>query len=253
MLSIIYEQILESKQINKKKFAVLIDPDKIRLDKIPHVLENAIKYHVDFFFIGGSLVLNDKADEVIQLIRKYCSIPLILFPGNLYQLNEKADAILFLSLISGRNPELLIGKHVIAAPFLKASSLEVIPTGYLLIDGGVATSVSYISNTTPIPAEKNDIATSTALAGELLGLKMLFLDAGSGAHRPVSDQMIKAVNEACSIPLIVGGGIKDTEKIRSVLEAGADVVVIGDILEKKPELIREFSEVFKRFNLELSK
>ena len=233
----LYTSILEAKQQGKKKFVVLIDPDNIRLGKIDKVLELSKSANVDYFFIGGSLVVNDMLDMVLENIKKATDIPTILFPGNSLQLSYKADGLLFLSLISGRNADLLIGKHVITAPFLKISPLEIMSTGYMLVDGGISTTVQYMSNTTPIPANKDDIALCTAMAGELLGLKMIYMDAGSGAMNPISTSMIDAVSTAIDIPLIVGGGIKTPEKAYENVKAGADVIVVGDAIEKDPQLI----------------
>ena len=233
----LYSSILEAKQQGKKKFVVLIDPDNIRLGKIDKVLELSKSANVDYFFIGGSLVVNDMLDMVLENIKKATDIPTILFPGNSLQLSYKADGLLFLSLISGRNADLLIGKHVITAPFLKISPLEIMSTGYMLVDGGISTTVQYMSNTTPIPANKDDIALCTAMAGELLGLKMIYMDAGSGAMNPISTSMIDAVSTAIDIPLIVGGGIKTPEKAYENVKAGADVIVVGDAIEKDPQLI----------------
>ncbi len=235
----IYQNLIESKQAGKKKIAVLIDPDKIRLGSMDALIEMAPQIGVDYFFIGGSLVVNNMLDHCLQSIRERCPIPMILFPGNSFQLSYKADGILFLSLISGRNPELLIGNHVIAAPFLKLSPLEIISTGYMLIDGGKPTTVSYMSNTYPIPSNKADIAVCTALAGEMLGLKTIFMDAGSGALQPISEEMIEAVSSSIKIPLIVGGGIRTPEKAAANVKAGADVIVIGNALEKEPSLLQE--------------
>jgi phosphoglycerol geranylgeranyltransferase len=237
----LHQQLKESKAIGKKRMAVLLDPDKMRLEKMTQTLELAAELQIDYFFIGGSLIVNNMLDEVLDTIRQRCSIPLVLFPGNSFQLSYKADALLFLSLISGRNPELLIGQHVIAAPFLKMSPLEIISTGYLLIDGGVQTSVQYMSNTYPIPSNKADIAVCTALAGELLGLKLMYLDAGSGAQVPISKQMIEAVSSAVSVPVIIGGGIRTPEKVAENYRAGADVVVVGTALESDPSLMREMA------------
>lgn len=238
----IYQDILESKRKGEKKFGVLIDPDKMSLNTFDDVLLQAIKYKVDYFLIGGSLIVNNALDEVLASVKEKCDIPLILFPGNSFQLSNEADAILYLSLISGRNPELLIGKHVITAPFLKKSSLEILPTGYMLINGGVPTTVSYMSNTNPIPSDKNDIALCTALAGELLGLKMIYLEAGSGARNPVSKQMIQTVSKGIHIPLIVGGGIRTPEKARENIEAGADFIIIGNAIEDNPNLLGEMAD-----------
>ena len=237
----LYSSILEAKQQGKKKFVVLIDPDNIRLGKLDKVLELSKSANVDYFFIGGSLVVNDMLDMVLENIKKTTDIPTILFPGNSFQLSYKADGLLFLSLISGRNADLLIGKHVITAPFLKISPLEIMSTGYMLVDGGISTTVQYMSNTTPIPSNKDDIALCTAMAGELLGMKMIYMDAGSGARNPISTSMIDAVSSAIDIPLIVGGGIRTPEKAYQNVKAGADVIVVGDAIEKDPQLILEMA------------
>lgn len=237
----IYSNLIQGKAKGQRLFSILIDPDKLKIGKVDATVELAIKAKVDCFFIGGSLVVNDVLDEVISQIKAVCNIPVFLFPGSSRQLSYKADALLFLSLISGRNPELLIGKHVETAPFLKISPLEVISTGYMLIDGGVPTSVSYMSNTYPIPANKDDIAVCTAIAGEMLGLRLIYMDAGSGAENPISTSMIEAVSGAIDIPLIVGGGIRTPEKARANVEAGADIIVVGNAIEKDPNLIMEIS------------
>jgi len=237
--------LLNSLQGGKKRLAILLDPDKMRLDQLQQTLETAVDAGVDYFFIGGSLVVNDMLDALLTDIRQQCNIPLVLFPGNSFQLSWRADAILFLSLISGRNPELLIGQHVVAAPFLRMSPLEIISTGYILVDGGVMTSVQYMSNTYPIPASKDDIAVCTALAGEMLGLKTIYLEAGSGAKNPVSESMIESVRGAISVPLIVGGGIRTPEKVAANFRAGADVVVVGNAVEREPGLIRELAAARK--------
>lgn len=237
----IYSDLLEAKKQGQKKFVVLIDPDKLKLGHMDRLLQLAVDCKVDYFFIGGSLIINDMLDEVLKQIKKVSNIPLILFPGNSFQLSYKADALLFLSLISGRNPELLIGKHVVTAPFLKVSPLEIISTGYILIDGGTMTSVQYMSNTLPIPADKKDIAMSTALAGELLGLKLIYLDAGSGAKNTISTEMITHVSSVLSVPLIVGGGITTPQKVYDNMMAGADMIVVGNAIEKDVELITDMA------------
>lgn len=237
----LYSQFLDAKINGEKRFVVLIDPDKVRLGKINKVLEISMEAGVDFFFIGGSLVVNDMLDYVLKSMKEHCQIPMILFPGNSFQLSYKADGLLFLSLISGRNADLLIGKHVITAPFLKVSPLEIISTGYMLIDGGVSTSVQYMSNTNPIPANKDDIALCTAMAGEMLGLKQIYMDAGSGALNAVSESMISMVSGGINIPLIIGGGIRTPEKAASNAKAGADVIVVGNAIEKDPLLIKEMA------------
>lgn len=238
----IYPSLLEARRTQQKKLAVLIDPDKLRLGNLDKILVLAIQAKVDYFFIGGSLVIHNVLDFCIQEIKKATTIPTVLFPGDISQISNKADAFLYLSLISGRNAEFLIGKHVVAAPILKRSALEIIPTGYMLIDGGSPTTALYISNTTPIPNNRPEIAVCTAMAGELLGLKLIYMDAGSGADRPVSESMIAAVAKNIDVPLIIGGGIKTPEKAAANVRAGADVVVIGNAFEQNPSLILEISE-----------
>lgn len=241
----LYPNLLAAKQRGEKRLAILFDPDKLRLQKMERALDLAIECGVDYFFIGGSLVVNSMLDPLLSELRERCNIPLLLFPGSSFQLSYKADGLLFLSLISGRNPELLIGQHVVAAPYLKMSPLEIISTGYMLVDGGVQTSVQYMSNTYPIPAGKDDIAVCTALAGEMLGLKTIYLEAGSGALNPVSESMIEAVSAAISVPLIVGGGIRTPEKAAANFRAGADVIVVGNAIENDPGLIRELAAARK--------
>lgn len=235
----VYDLFKTAKTTNEKLFAVLVDPDENKTQQIDNIIASA-NQGVDVFFVGGSLVVNSQLDEIITHL-KDLDKPVVLFPGSTRQISYRADAILFLSLISGRNAELLIGKHVETAPFLKMSPLEVLSTGYMLIDGGVPTAVSYMSNTFPIPYSKDDIAMSTAMAGELLGLKQIFMDAGSGAKNPISPSMIEMVSEGIDIPLIVGGGIKTAENAKDAAVAGADVIVIGDAIEKNPSLISEMS------------
>jgi len=237
----IYNKILKSKQKSEKLFAILIDPDKQNNKSLKDIIAKSKKENVDFFFVGGSLLTNDSLDSCISTLKENCEIPIILFPGNAMQVNNKADGILFLSLISGRNAEMLIGKQVITAPILKKSSLEIMPTGYILIDTGKPTTVSYMSNTTPIPATKNDVAACTALAGEMLGLKLIFMDAGSGAEHPVLEEMIRAVSKNVECPIIIGGGIRNGEQANKILNAGADIIVVGNAIEKNRDLIKEIS------------
>ncbi|MCR5035915.1 MAG: geranylgeranylglyceryl/heptaprenylglyceryl phosphate synthase [Bacteroidales bacterium] len=227
---------------SRKKLAVLIDPDKPTDAQILSIVEKAKAADVDFFFVGGSLLVTDSLDHCIKLIKANCDIPVLIFPGNSLQISKYCDGFLLLSLISGRNPEMLIGRHVIAAPYLKLYGNEIIPTGYMLIDSGKATSVSYMSDTTPIPHDKDDIAMCTAIAGEMLGLKLIYLEAGSGALIPVSTSMISKVKKMIQIPLIVGGGIKTPEMAAEAVRAGADVIVIGTAFEKEPELLKRFAD-----------
>lgn len=227
---------------SRKKLAVLIDPDKPTDAQIISIVEKAKAADVDFFFVGGSLLVTDSLDHCIKLIKANCDIPVLIFPGNSLQISKYCDGFLLLSLISGRNPEMLIGRHVIAAPYLKLYGNEIIPTGYMLIDSGKATSVSYMSDTTPIPHDKDDIAMCTAMAGEMLGLKLIYLEAGSGAAMPVSTSMISKVSQMIQIPLIVGGGIKTPEMAAEAVRAGADVIVIGTAFEKEPEMLKRFAD-----------
>lgn len=233
----------------KKSIAVLVDPDKAEdPSKLLHLINLASENCVDYFFVGGSLVTSTNLSEVVRCIKKNVTIPVVLFPGNAIQVDASADAILFLSLISGRNPELLIGQHVVAAPILKNTRLEVIPTGYMLINSGKITSVAYISNTMPIPDDKYSLAASTAMAGQMLGLQAIYIDAGSGAEKEISARMIAAVRKSIDIPLIAGGGINSARKAITALEAGADMIVVGNALEKDPDLLTEVSEKVYSWN-----
>ena len=241
MTNRIYQSLLQHKEKGQKSFAVLIDPDKVTVEKIDELTALAAEARVDYLLVGGSLVVTNRLDEVVQQIKKNCDIPVILFPGSPSQITPYADALLYLSLISGRNAELLIGQHVISAPFVKQSRLEIISTGYMVIDGGAPTTVSYISNAAPIPADKNEIAMCTAMAGEMLGMKLIFMDAGSGAKRPITEAMIEKVAQIIEAPLVIGGGITDPEKAYRNCKAGADVIVIGNAIEKDASLIREMS------------
>jgi putative glycerol-1-phosphate prenyltransferase len=226
----IYKQIIKRKKQKLKSLAILLDPDKIKnLDK---VVEKLKQLKPQYIFIGGSLLSVNQLNKIIQHLKKNISIPIILFPGNYTQISPHADALLFLSLISGRNPEYLIGQHVIAAPLIAQTSLEVIPTGYILVENGKTTSVEYISHTKPIPRDKKDIALATALAGEMLGLKMIYLEAGSGASKAVPPKMIQFLAKNIQIPIIVGGGIKNKKQIKKAFEAGADIVVVGTAFEE---------------------
>lgn len=234
---------------NKKSIAVLVDPDKAEdPTRLQHLINLASENCVDYFFVGGSLVTSANLSEVVKRIKENVTIPVVLFPGNAIQVDASADGLLFLSLISGRNPELLIGQHVVAAPVLRNTRLEVIPTGYMLINSGKITSVAYISNTTPIPDDKYSLAASTALAGQMLGLRTIYIDAGSGAEKEISPRMIAAVRKSVSIPLIVGGGINSSQKANTALEAGADMIVIGNALEKHPDLLTEIADKIYAWN-----
>lgn len=237
---------LQQFRSNKRKaFAILIDPDKCTVQSAREIAEAAREHEVDFFLLGGSLMMTDSWNELVSILRTVSGLPVILFPGSIQQLNPEADGILFLSLISGRNADMLIGQHVIAAPLLKQTDLEVLPTGYLLVDGGRDTTVHYMSNTRPIPYDKPDIAACTALAGQYLGLQLMYLDCGSGALQAVSPHMVHAVASEITVPLIVGGGIRSGEMAGEIWDSGADVVVVGNALEQDPSgaLLKEITTV----------
>lgn len=242
MTNRIYQSLVQKKQKGQKSFAVLIDPDKVTAPILDDLIERVTNAQVDYLLVGGSLVISNRLDEVVTQLKSNCDIPVILFPGSPSQITRHADALLYLSLISGRNPELLIGQHVISAAAVKQSGLEIISTGYMVIDGGAPTTVSYISNAAPIPSDKNEIAQCTAMAGEMLGMKLIYMDAGSGAKKAISESMIEKVSQVIEVPLVIGGGIKDPEKAYLNCKAGADVIVIGNAIEKDLTLIKEMSD-----------
>lgn len=240
-----YNDWLSRKANDEKSLAILVDPDKVSEKHLRKLSVYANKGLIDYFFVGGSLITTNFLDETIRFLKEETNVPVILFPGSSLQIHTGADAILLLSLISGRNPELLIGKHVEAAPVLKNSSLEIISTAYMLVENGKATSASYMSNTTPIPFDKPEIASCTAMAGEMLGLRCTYLEAGSGAINAVSCDMVSEVARSTSTPLIVGGGIRDKETAKVICEAGADIIVVGTSVEQNPELIEDIFHVVK--------
>jgi len=242
----IQEHIFKKIKKGQKLFSVLIDPGKSKDNYLKKTIKECHSAGVDIILVGGSIASAEDVSEAICIIKDNCDIPVVLFPGSPLQLSPKADALFLLSLISGRNPELLIGQHVIAAPVIKAYKIETIPTGYMLIENGKITSVSYISNTMPIPADKPELAAYTALAGQQLGLKQIYLEAGSGANKPVSIDMIKRVKETISIPLIVGGGIRDAKTAFECATAGADMIVVGNAIEKNNTLIDKMSEAIHK-------
>lgn len=231
---------------NRKVFALLIDPEMHSAVILRKTIEAASDAHVDIILVGGSLT-SLPVEETLVFIKNITRIPVVLFPGNLLQLSSKADGILLLSLLSGRNPEYLIGNHVLSSQFLKKSGLEIIPTGYILVDGHRLSSVEYISNTRPIPSEKPDIIVATALAGEQLGLKMIYLEAGSGASDRIREEIVTRVKENISIPLIVGGGITTPEDIRRLYSAGANGVVVGTAIENNYKVLSSLAAVRDEF------
>jgi len=240
-----YDLITEALK-TRKLFALQVDPDKHTAASLEQVARAADRNRVDFILVGGSLVFKP-IEESIRILRANAGIPLLLFPGNILQISPLADGILLLCLISGRNPEYLIGNHVIAAPLLRQSRLEIIPTSYILIENGRSTSVEYISNTRPIPADKIDLAIATAMAGEMLGHRLIYLEAGSGAMTPVSTGLISEVRKNISIPLIVGGGINTAGKIDNLYRAGADIIVVGTAVEDKPSALDILCEAAAKF------
>lgn len=231
----------------QKGFAVLIDPDKATPEHLSQLVPLAVAAGATCILVGGSLMNTQHLNRTLLCIRSLSSLPLILFPGSSQQLSAHADAILFLSLISGRNPEFLIGNQVLAAPAIREAGIATLPTGYMIIDGGAPTTASYISNTQPIPANKPDIAACTALAGEMLGLKLMYLDTGSGAPHPVAVDIIKAVRKNTKLPIITGGGIRSVQAAAAAWKAGADVVVIGNMLESEPSFVSALGEARRAF------
>jgi geranylgeranylglyceryl phosphate synthase family protein len=230
----ILDHMLQASEAGKKQLAVLIDPDMPE-QSLQRILKHIQASQADYIFLGGSLLHTQPfIEQTLEVIKSQTDIPVILFPGNELQVVKGVDAVLFLSLISGRNPELLIGKHVTAAPYLKKLQLEVLPTGYILIDSGKPTTVSYISQTMPIPSNKPDIAAITAMAGEMLGLKLMYLDGGSGAENTIPPQVVQTVRQHIRCPIIVGGGIKNITQADALWQAGADIIVVGNVLEELP-------------------
>jgi putative glycerol-1-phosphate prenyltransferase len=232
---------------SRKRIALLVDPDGYDDQGLNELIGYINMNPPDLLLVGGSLLFNP-IELTITALKLGTSLPVFLFPGNAFQLSDRADGILFLSLISGRNPEFLIGNHVLAAPHLQRAGIEVIPTAYMLIENGSSTSVEYMSNTRPIPGNKTDIAVATAMAGEMLGLKSIYLEAGSGAAHPVASNMISAIRRQISLPLMVGGGIRSAETALEVFDAGADLIVVGNVMEKEPKLIKEFCEARDSLN-----
>jgi phosphoglycerol geranylgeranyltransferase len=230
----IYEYLLQVRERRGAGLMVLLDPDRHDIDVIERRALEAQKSGCDGLLIGSSMLTTDNFDGVVQRVKGTVDVPVILFPGGVQQLSAHADALLFLSLISGRNPQHLIGDHVQAAPLIRKMGLEVIPTGYILVESGAVSTVQYISDTRPIPRDKLDIAESHALAGEYLGLKLIYLEGGSGARSSVPEEMIRSVRATISVPLLVGGGIRTPEEAQKKIEAGADWVVVGNVLEKQP-------------------
>jgi phosphoglycerol geranylgeranyltransferase len=234
LMTTIYQAILQAKKEKSKLLAILLDPDKIDLEEVPVLTQKIIDSPATHVFIGGSHVENNILDELILKIKSICKLPIVLFPGNPSQISIHADGILFLSLLSGRNPDFLIEHQVKAAPILKKTDLEIIPTSYLLIESGNETAVARVSKTTPISRIDVEEVCNTAMAGEMLGHQLIYLEAGSGAKQSVPLEMIQEVAKNTTIPLVIGGGINSLLGIQNAYEAGADLVVIGTAFEKNP-------------------
>lgn len=238
-MTTIYNHILKSKAANEKLLAILLDPDKIDLSTVPALIEKINQSPATHIFIGGSLVENSILDELILQIKPICALPIVLFPGNPSQISNQADAILFLSLISGRNPDFLIEHQVKSAPILKKTQLEIIPTGYILIESGTETAVERVSQTSPMDRNNHDLVLATAQAGEMLGHKLIYLEAGSGAKQAVPTELIRKTAQNIEIPLIVGGGIVDLRGIQNAYDSGADIVVIGTAFENNIDFFNQ--------------
>jgi len=240
----VFEKLLQIKKKKGAGYFVLIDPDKQDIKEAIKLAKNCRKAGVDALLIGGSLLFSHIFDELVQVVKSECDLPTIIFPGGTRQISPFADAILFLSLVSGRNPNNLIGEQVIAAPEIKSMGLEAISTAYMFVESGNITSAQFLSDTRPLPREKPDIAMAHALAAEYLGMKMVYLEAGSGAKFSVPDNLIKALAGYISIPIIVGGGIKTPEEARSKVEAGASFIVTGNVIERNRNhnLLKAFAD-----------
>lgn len=235
----IYENILQAKAKNEKLLAILIDPEKVTVEHAFDLAEKIKNSPATHIFVGGSTFSGSHLNELIAVLKQNTNLPTLIFPGHPFQISEEADGILFLSLLSGRNPDYLIEHQINSVRILEQTNLEVIPTAYLLIDGGSETAVQNVSQTKPIAHNDVELAYKTAKAGELLGMKLIYLEAGSGANQKISSEMIKYITENCKIPVIVGGGIRSIQAMQEVYDAGADLVVIGTAFENNSNFFKE--------------
>jgi putative glycerol-1-phosphate prenyltransferase len=235
----IFEQIALARIENRKLVGILLDPDKLRADQVEDCLETIDSQGVDLLLVGGSTVQNGETQALVSKIKESSSLPVVLFPGDFSQITDQADALLFLNLISGRNPEYLINQQVKSVPLIRETDLEVIPTAYILVDGGVETSVARVSQTRPLSPEDEESILNTAIAGAYMGNKLVYLEAGSGAKNPVPGALIRELRSRIDIPIIAGGGIRSHDQMAAAFESGADMVVIGTAFEKNPEILRQ--------------
>jgi phosphoglycerol geranylgeranyltransferase len=239
----IYNYLLNTISVKGAAYLILLDPDKITLERLEVFVKHCEKSGVDGFLVGGSLMIDGDFESALDTVKKSTKLPVIIFPGSVDQVSNKADAILFLSVISGRNSEHLIGKHVLASPLIRKSGIEPISTGYILVESETITTAQYMSGSLPLPRDKSEIAAATALAGEYLGLKFIYLEAGSGANEPIPNEMIRKVAEYCKVPIIVGGGIKTPIAAREKIDNGANIIVTGNFFENEENwgLVKEFA------------
>ena len=240
----IYDYLLKTVSSKGAAYLILLDPDKISDDKLSSFVRYCEKSNVDGFLVGGSLLMNDDFKGFIEQVKANTKLPVIIFPGDVNQIYRPADAILYLSVVSGRNPEHLIGKHVLAAPIIKKLNIEPISTGYIIVESGTKTTAEYFSGSAPVPRNKPEIAAATALASQYLGMKLIYLEAGSGADNSVPNEMVKAVSSYCDIPVIVGGGIKNPRMAREKVDNGAKIIVTGNFFENENNwnLIKDFAD-----------
>lgn len=238
-----YNHILNTIKSKGAAYLVLLDPDKLSFEKSESFLKHCANAGVDGFLIGGSLMLSGNFEMMIEKVKANTNLPAIIFPGSIDQISPRADAILFLSVVSGRNADHLIGRHVIASPLIKRSGIEVISTAYTLIESAITSTAVYMSGSMPLPRNKPEIAAATALAAEYLGMKLIYLEAGSGADQPVPDEMIKAVADVCTVPVIVGGGIRSPFVAREKVDSGANIIVIGNYFEDENnwDMVKDFA------------
>ena len=237
----IYDKILDIISSRGAAYVVLIDPDLKNENKIEKFVFTANESDVDMIFVGGSLMMDSKYKKRIKQIKKISKIPIIFFPGNVSQLNNHYDAMLFMSVISGRNPHYLIGEQVISAPIIYDIGIETISTAYLILNTGKSTAVEFMSGTVPIPMERVDIAVAHSLAAKFLGFKLIYLEAGSGAVEPVPNRLVRSICDVVDIPVIVGGGIRTPEVAKNLVDSGASIIVTGGAIEEKQENIKNFS------------